>query len=119
MTIKEILTQGEYEYYGLRNDSGLEVGQTLSSSYIYDYDNDEPTEEEMGGVCTTGVLFEISEDIEEAYEKALEINERLYGHGTMGNVYLVGSNNWNPKDVYEADEDERILADAVVLAKIR
>lgn len=119
MTIKEILNQGEYEYYGLRNDSSLEIGQVLNSSYIYDYDNDEPTEEEMGGVCTTGVLFEVAEDIEVAYEKALEINERLYGHGTMGNIYLVGSNDWNPEDVYEADEDERILADAVVLAKIR
>lgn len=119
MTIKEILNQGEYEYYGIRNDEGLEIGQVLETSYIYDYDNDEPTEEEMGGVCTTGVLFEIEEDIDKALETALEISERLYGHETMGHVYLVGSNNWNPEDAYEADEDERILADAVVLGQIR
>ena len=56
------------------------------------------------------------EEIIEAIEKALKIQNRYYYYP---NLYLVGSDVRNPYNAYEADEDEAILAVATVIIKVK
>ncbi|VUX01826.1 Uncharacterised protein [Streptococcus constellatus] len=124
MKVEEILNaikETDYEYYGIRgwNDT-YKVGQVLPESVEWDYEYDQPTENEVGGTCTTLIEFDQDwdedDEIIEAIEKALEIQKRCYCYP---NLYLVGSNRRNPRNAYEADENEAILADATVISKIK
>ena len=123
MNAKEILAvikDTQFEFYGIRGwDGSYSAGEILPESVEWDYDYDRPTENEIGGTCATLIDFYqgIDEDDEiiEAIEKTLKIQKRLYCYS---NLYLVGSNSRNPYNAYEADEDEAILAEATVIAKI-
>lgn len=124
MTAEEILKaikENEYEFYGIRGwNEQYQIGEVLPESVEWDYEYDQPTDNEVGGTCTTLIDFyqgvDEDEEIIEAIEKALEIQDRCYCYT---NLYLIGSNNRNPYNAYEADENEAILADATVIAKIK
>lgn len=124
MTVEEILEaikETNYEFYGIRGwNETYEIGQVLPESVEWDYEYDQPTENEVGGTCTTLIDFyqgvDEDEEIIEAIEKALKIQNRYYYYP---NLYLVGSDVRNPYNAYEADEDEAILADATVIIKVK
>ncbi|ORO47587.1 hypothetical protein [Streptococcus oralis] len=124
MTVEEILKaikETNYEFYGIRGwDETYKIGQVLPESVEWDYEYDQPTENEVGGTCTTLIDFYqgVDEDKEiiEAIEKALEIQKTYYHYP---NLYLVGSDVRNPYNAYEADENEAILANATVINKIK
>lgn len=124
MKAEEILNaikKTDYEFYGIRgwNDT-YQIGQVLPESVEWDYEYDQPTENEVGGTCTTLIEFDQDwdedEEIVEAIEKSLEIQKTYYHYPCL---YLVGSNKRNPRNAYEADENEAILADATVIIKIK
>lgn len=124
MKAEEILNaikKTDYEFYGIRGwDDTYQIGQVLPESVEWDYEYDQPTENEVGGTCTTLIEFDQDwdedDEIIEAIEKALEIQKRCYYYP---NLYLVGSYNRNPHNAYEADENEAILANATVISKIK
>lgn len=124
MTVEEILKaikETNYEFYGIRGwDETYEIGQVLPESVEWDYEYDQPTENEVGGTCTTLIDFyqgvDEDEEIIEAIEKTLEIQNTYYHYP---NLYLVGSDVRNPYNAYEADENEAILANATVINKIK
>lgn len=120
-TIKET----EYSFYAIRGwDKGLEIGEVLPESVEWDYENDRPTENEVGGTCTTITdsqysdfkdYYETDEEMIEAIEEAIALNKKQYYYQAL---YLVGSNKRNPYNAYEADDNEAILADATVLMEL-
>ena len=124
MTVEEILKaikETNYEFYGIRGwNETYEIGQVLPESVEWDYEYDQPTENEVGGTCTTLIDFyqgvDKDEEIIEAIEKTLEIQKSCYHYP---NLYLVGSDVRNPYNAYEADENEAILANATVISKIK
>lgn len=121
----KIIKETDYNFYAVRGwDKGLKNGEVLPESAKWDYEYDMPTDEEIGGTCTTITdsqfsdfkdYYETDEEMVEAIEEAIKINKRLYCYETL---YLVGSNVRNPYNAYEADENEAILADAVVLMEL-
>jgi hypothetical protein len=119
--ILNAIKKTDYEFYGIRgwNDT-YQIGQVLPESVEWDYEYDQPTENEVGGTCTTLIEFyqdlDEDEEIIEAIEKSLEIQKTYYHYPCL---YLVGSNRRNPQNAYEADENEAILADATVITKIK
>lgn len=123
MKVEEILKsikETDYDFYGIRGwNAEYEIGQVLPESVEWDYEYDMPTEETVGGTCTTLIDFyqgvDEDEEIVEEIKKALEIQKRCYRYP---NLYLIGSHNRNPYNAYEADENEAILADATVICKI-
>lgn len=128
----------KYTYYGIRGtDTKHEIGETLETSYVWDYEMDrctygEDNEEELGGVCVTFVsdriedgeapdfssndMFETEDELNAAIEKAIEFAKSE--QGGYEHYYLVGSDERNPLNMQEADEGEAILADAVVLKEV-
>ncbi|CAW92210.1 hypothetical protein [Streptococcus equi] len=120
-TIKET----DYNFYAVRGwDEGYKIGEVLPESVKWDYERDMPTDIEVGGTCTTipdsqhsdfKDYYETEEEMIEAIEKAVKINKSNYCYSKL---YLVGSYNRNPYNAYEADENEAILADAVVLMEL-
>lgn len=128
----------KYDYYGIRGtDQKQEINDVLESSYVWDYENDRSTygqenEEKLGGVCVTFVsddlyhsealdvpatdMFDTEKELEVAIKKATEFakkNQSGYKY-----YYLVGSEERNPYVMEEVDDNEAILADAVVLREV-
>lgn len=128
----------EFDYYGIRGtDNKEEIGNVLETSYVWDYELDQCTygeenEEELGGVCVTAVtnqidnghavnetaysMFDSQEEFETFIQKAIDYAKK-YQNG-YNHYYLVGSNDRNPYNMQEADDNEAILADAVVLKEV-
>ncbi|HFI0175704.1 TPA: hypothetical protein ACGORP_000071 [Streptococcus suis] len=123
--ILKAIKESDFCFYGIRGwDEEYKIGQVLPESVKWDYDRDMPTDEEVGGTCVTITdsqfsdfkdWYETDEEMLEAIEKAIFLNQRQYCYPMM---YLVGSNERNPRNAYEADENEAILAEATVIAKI-
>ena len=119
----------EYNWIGIRGTyEEYKIGETLGTSYRWDYENDITTygtedQTELGGVSATDAttsnwanFFRDADDIEEMAEyiiKQKEIND-AYG---FPNQYLVASKSRNPYGYEENDEAEAILENAVVLMK--
>ena len=122
--LKEI-KENDFCFYGIRGwNEEYKIGQVLPESVKWDYDRDMPTEEEVGGACVTITdsqysdfkdWYETDEEMLEAIEKAISLNQRQYCYPML---FLVGSNERNPYNAYEADESEAILADATVLLRV-
>ena len=123
--ILKAIKENDFCFYGIRGwDEEYEIGQILPESVKWDYDNDMPTEEEVGGTCVTITdsqhsdfkdWYETDEEMLEAIEKAISLNKRQYRYPML---FLVGSNDRNPYNAYEADDNEAILADASVLVRV-
>ena len=128
----------KYTYYGIRGtDNKEEIGNILTTSYVWDYENDrctygEENEEELGGVCTTLVssyiaeghaveesaksMFDTVDEFNAAIAEATEYAKKFqrgYKH-----YYLVASEDRNPYNMQEADDNEAILANAIVLMEV-
>ncbi len=136
-TIKEILQNTNYKYYGIRGIDYTEVaiGKTLETSYDWDMDRDESTygtgeEEELGGVSVTIVrkdmknstapYWTFEDEFESEEDKIQGILNAIDWHGgyySYKNVYLVGSDEQGYGD--PNDENEYILKDAKVLLKVK
>ena len=61
MTVEEILKtikENEYEFYGIRGwNEQYQIGEVLPESVEWDYEYDQPTDNEVGGTCTTLIDF--------------------------------------------------------------
>ena len=76
-TIKET----EYSFYAIRGwDKGLEIGEVLPESVEWDYEYDRPTENEIGGTCTTITDSQYS-DFKDYYEA--DENEAILAEATV------------------------------------
>lgn len=128
----------KYAYYGIRGTNNKqEVEDVLETSYVWDYEMDRCTygqenEEELGGVCTTfvsddlsegntpdfsaGEMFENEEELQVAISKATEYAKKEQSGYKY--YYLVGSDERNPEMMQEADNNEAILADAIILKEV-
>lgn len=128
----------KFYYYGIRGTNfKQETNDVLETSYVWDFEMDrctygEENEEELGGVCVTIVnedydnphapdfsayeLFDNEDELNEAIEKGVEYAKREQPGYTY--YYLVGSNDRNPEMMEETDDNEGILADAVVLKEV-
>ncbi|WP_269760272.1 hypothetical protein [Streptococcus dysgalactiae] len=121
----KVIKETDYNFYAVRGwGEEYTIGEILPESVEWDYEYDMPTENEVGGTCTTipesqtsyfKDYYETDEEVIEAIEEAIKINKSNYFYK---NLYLVGSYNRNPYNAYEADENEAILADAVVLMEL-
>lgn len=135
---KELDKMFKFDYYGIRGtDNKEEINNVLETSYVWDYENDcctygQENEEELGGVCVTFVsdsldqpntpdnlvtdMFETEQELKSAIEAATEFakkNQSGYKY-----YYLVGADERNPYGMQEADDNEAILADAIVLREV-
>lgn len=121
----KVINETDYNFYAVRGwDEEYKIGEVLPESVKWDYEYDMPTDEEIGGTCTTITdsqfsdfkdYYETEDEMVEAIEEAIKINKSQYFYKKL---YLVGSYNRNPYNAYEADENEAILADAVVLMEL-
>lgn len=101
---QDIVDEGEYAYYGLRaqNRDTEKIGETithLSKNFGGDFEDLSAESEVLNGVSTIGI-----NDINKVTE---------YGGYEGRVVYLVGSDSYE----YGYDPGEKIMEDAVVLAK--
>lgn len=121
--IFEIMSKGEYRYYGIRTASRLwNVGDELPASFdALDYISDETPE--LPGTCATEIelLFipGIADTEDEAQEQMEEIKAKLEFssdfYGLREHLYLIAGNN---DCTYGTDESEIIIENAVVVAAL-
>lgn len=127
--IKILTKSTEFSWIGIRGTyEEYNIGETLGTSYRWDYENDITTygtedQTELGGVSATDAttsnwanFFRDADDIEEMTEYILKQKEINDAYG-FPNQYLVASNSRNPYGYEENDEAEAILENAVVLMK--
>ena len=99
---------GHLTNFGIRTVSeDVAVGETLSNSFVWDWENGCETEEHMDGVSTTFIgtfgRFSDDEEITESIEEAIEIHNRT---GYIGKYqYLVVGDGYD----YGDDEGEAVL----------
>lgn len=123
--ILKAIKENDYRFYAIRGwNEEYEICQILPESVKWDYDRDMPTDEEVGGTSVTITdsqysdfkdWYETDDEMLEAIEKAISLNQRQYYYPML---FLVGSNDRNPYNAYEADDNEAILADATVLLRV-
>ena len=129
--LKEIIKNNSFKWIAVRGtNQPLEIGETLGTSYEWDYERDvssydtEPVE--LGGVCAVDLthdnqwndwieteeeMTEVLDYMESEIQRAKEIYKMPYN-------YIITSVTKNPLDFDENDDNEIILADAVVVAQI-
>ena len=120
--IAKVIMSSDYNYFGIRHctdDENYNVGDTCRNWYAWEYeydrstfDTDEPIE--LNGACALDThineLFDDDEDeIIEKLEKVLKASD-IY----CGNAILIASDYTE----YGMDDDEIIMENAVVLAKL-
>ncbi|WGT37949.1 hypothetical protein QH639_19295 [Lysinibacillus sp. 1 U-2021] len=100
-------------YLAIRADdeNNYQVGDICKDSFEWDYENDCPTEESIGGTCGTlvGDKWQDEEELIEKLEKIIQFNKR-YGK----QQYVIAGD----KHDFGADEDEIIIECATVLYKL-
>ena len=125
--LKEIIKNNPFKYIAVRGtDEPLKIGQILETSYRWDYAMDCSSQEELGGVCAINLTDENqwndwietdeeTEEIIDEIEEKIEASKELYKYNYN---YIIISTERNPLGYEENDDDEIILADAVVVAEI-
>lgn len=100
--IRQAIEQGEYEYYGIRVDDGVDykLGDQAADSRIW-IDGD-ATEDTLDGTSCIGIRSE------DGIETALQLADAYYGD----RVYLIGGNSMT----YGEDAGEYVIQDATVVA---
>jgi len=129
--LKQIIKNNPFKYIALRGtDEPLKIGQILETSYRWDYEMDcssydtEPVE--LGGVCAINLTqdhqwsdwIETDEEMEEIIDCMEEMIEKAKVLYRFYYSYIIISTERNPLGYEENDDDEIILADAVVVAEI-
>lgn len=102
--------------FGLRTISeNVDVGETLSNSFVWDWENEHESDELMEGVCTTLIgtcsIYADDDEILEYIQEALEIHNRTDYIGKY--LYLVAGTNYD----YGDDEGEGVLFNHIVVLK--
>ena len=129
----------KYNYIGIRGtDEPLQVGEMLTTSYLWNhefdmstYDTDEPVE--LGGVCAVDTMIngstvehidwryasesereELFEELKKQVHETIKFAKKTYCYS---HYYIIGSEEYT--DQYWSDDDREIhLVDAVVIEEI-
>jgi len=128
--LKDIIKNNSFKYMGIRGTSEpLEIGEILETSYEWDYEMDLSSYEtepvELGGVCAINIShdnqlndwLDTEEEINEVIDYIIEMIEKAKEY-KYNNYSLIVAATKNPLDFDENDDNEIILADAVVVAII-
>jgi len=93
------------------DENNYKIGDICKESFEWDYENDCPTEESIGGTCGTlvGDKWQDEDELLEKLEKVINFNKR-YGK----QQYIIAGD----KNDYGVDEDEIIIDVARVLYKL-
>lgn len=130
--LKEVIKNniGKYDYIAIRGtDQPHEIGETLETSYDWNFDLDVSTYEtenpvELGGVSCINLThddfycnnIESDEDMEHVANWMMERINFLLTNYNYECFSIVVSDERNPLGFNENDENEIILADAEVVA---